>query len=147
MLSVLAAQEISWLAASVSQAHPGSPAGRGPLARFTENAIPGWAKDYLAPAGAVCPEGLACFVDALTRVGCSHHPTVIAGAKPRDVPACHQINADLGNFRAGVWSCHHAFAYPTCATRYLAAFRYGFNRRYDRSSGTNRCLTSGLPAH
>ena len=106
-------------------------------------AIPGWAKDYLAPGSAVCSEGLAGFVGAVTRMGRNHHPTVIAGGKPKEVPAFRRLNAVPGNPKTGLSRGYHAFDFRKCAARGLSAFRYRINRRCDRISCTNPCLSPG----
>jgi hypothetical protein len=67
-----------------------------PVAGFTLKAVAAWAKDHLASGSAVFSDGLACF-GAVTAAGCSHQPTVIAGRKPKEVPAFKWINTVFGN--------------------------------------------------
>jgi hypothetical protein len=61
---------------------------------FTLKAVAIWAKTHLAPNSAVFSDGLACF-GAVTEAGCSHHPTVMAGRKPKDVSEFKWINTIL----------------------------------------------------
>ncbi len=101
-----------------------------PVPGFTLKAISAWAKDALAPDSTVVSDGLACF-GAVTDAGCLHYPTVMAGRKPKDVPAFKWINTLLGNLKTSLSGCYHAFDFRKYAARYLAAFCYRFNRRFD----------------
>lgn len=101
-----------------------------PVPGFTLKAVAAWAKDHLAPGSAVLSDGLACF-GAVTDAGCTHHPTVMAGRKPKDVPEFKWINTVLGNLKTSLSGCYHAFDFRKYAARYLAAFCYRFNRRFD----------------
>ena len=112
-----------------------------PVPGFTLKAISAWAKDHLAPESAVFSDGLACF-GAVTDAGCSHHPTVMAGRKPKDVPEFKWINTLLGNLKTSLSGCYHAFDFRKYAARYLAAFCYRFNRRFDLRVMHQRLLTA-----
>jgi hypothetical protein len=101
-----------------------------PVAGFTLKAISAWAKNHLAPTSTVFSDGLACF-GAVTDAGCSHHPTVMAGRKPKEVPEFRWVNTVLGNLKTSLSGCYHAFDFQKYAARYLAAFSYRFNRRFD----------------
>ena len=110
-----------------------------PVPGFTLKAVAAWAKEHLAPGSAVFSDGLACF-GAVTEAGCSHQPTVIAGRKPKEVPEFKWINTVLGNLKTTLSGCYHAFDFRKYATRYLAAFCYRFNRRFDLHSLHQRLL-------
>ena len=110
-----------------------------PVPGFTLKAVAAWAKDHLAPGSAVFSDGLACF-GAVTEAGCSHQPTVIAGRKPKEVPEFKWINTVFGNLKTSLSGCYHAFDFRKYATRYLAAFCYRFNRRFDLHSLHQRLL-------
>ena len=110
-----------------------------PLSGFTLKAISVWAKDNLAPASAISSDGLACF-SAVTEAGCSHQPTVMAGRKPKDVPEFKWINTILGNLETSLSGSYHAFDFRKYAARYLAAFCYRFNRRFDLRTLHQRLL-------
>jgi hypothetical protein len=112
-----------------------------PVPGFTLKAISAWAKEHLAPESAVFSDGLACF-GAVTDAGCSHHPTVMAGRKPKDVPEFKWINTLLGNLKTSLSGCYHAFDFRKYAARYLAAFCYRFNRRFDLRVMHQRLLTA-----
>jgi hypothetical protein len=68
---------------------------------------------------------------------------VIAGGKPKKVPAVRRINAVPGNPKTGLSNGYHAFDVRKYAARGLAAFRYRFNRRCDRIFCTIPCLSPG----
>lgn len=110
-----------------------------PVSGFTLKAVSAWAKDHLAPQSAVYSDGLSCFA-AVTEAGCTHHPTVMAGRKPKDVPEFRWINTVLGNLKTSLSGCYHAFDFHKYAARYLAAFCYRFNRRFDLRSLSSRLL-------
>jgi hypothetical protein len=114
-----------------------------PVPGFTLKAVAAWAKDHLAPGSAVFSDGLACF-GAVTEAGCSHQPTVIAGRKPKEVPEFQWINTVLGNLKTSLSGCYHAFDFRKYATRYLAAFCYRFNRRFDLRSLHQRLLIAAV---
>jgi hypothetical protein len=114
-----------------------------PVPGFTLKAVAAWAKDHLAPGSAVFSDGLACF-GAVTEAGCSHQPTVIAGRKPKEVLEFKWINSVLGNLKTSLSGCYHAFDFRKYATRYLAAFCYRFNRRFDLRSLHQRLLIAAV---
>ena len=114
-----------------------------PVPGFTLKAVAAWAKEHLAPGSAVFSDGLACF-GAVTEAGCSHQPTVIAGRKPKEVPEFKWINTVLGNLKTSLSGCYHAFDFRKYATRYLAAFCYRFNRRFDLRSLHQRLLIAAV---
>ena len=115
-----------------------------PVARFTLKAISSWAKDHLAPSSTVFSDGLASF-GAVTEAGYSRLPTVMAGRKPE----YRWINTVLGNLKTSLSGCYHAFDFQKYAARYLAAFSYCFNRRFDLRT-LRRCLiiaAASAPPH
>ena len=112
-----------------------------PVPGFTLKAVALWAKAHLAPYSAVFSEGLACF-SAVTEAGCRHHPTVMAGRKPKDVPEFQWINTVLGSLKTSLSGSYHAFDFRHDAARYLAAFTYRFNRRFDLATLNERLLTA-----
>ena len=112
-----------------------------PVPGFTLRAIGPWAKASLAPGSTVFSDGLACFT-AVTEAGCVHQPTVVAGRKPKDLPQFQWINIVLGNLKTSLSGTYHAFAFRKYATRYLAAFAYRFNRRFNLSTLPQRLLVA-----
>lgn len=129
--------------AAVSVSEEGCPwrAKLTPVPGFTLKAIAQWAKDHLAPGSTVLSDGLACF-NAVTEAGCVHQTTVVAGRKPKNLPEFTWINTVLGNLKTSLAGCYHAFAFRKYATRYLAAFAYRFNRRFDLTNLNQRLLVA-----
>jgi len=117
-----------------------------PVAGFTREAIATWAKGNIAPGSVVLSDGLACF-GAVTEAGCSHQPTVMAGRKPKDVPEFKWINTVLGNLKTSLAGCYHAVDFQKYARRYLAAFCYRFNRRFDLRTLPQRLLVAAAFAN
>lgn len=101
-----------------------------PVPGFSLKAIEQWARTHLAPGSTVFSDGLACF-GAVTTAGCMHQPTVVGGRKPKDLPEFQWINTVLGNLKTSLSGSYHAFDFRKYAARYLAAFSYRFNRRFD----------------
>ena len=114
-----------------------------PVAAFSREAIAEWAKTTLRPGSTVYSDGLACF-GAVTSADCTHQPTVVAGRKPRDVPEFHWINTVLGNLKTSLSGTYHAFGFQKYAARYLAAFSYRFNRRFDLRALPTRLLIAAV---
>lgn len=112
-----------------------------PVPSFTLKAVAAWAKEHLATESVVFSDGLACF-SAVTEAGCTHRPTVMAGRKPREVPEFKWINTVLGNLKTSLSGCYHAFNFQKYAARYLAAFCYRFNRRFDLHALHQRLLVA-----
>ncbi len=75
-------------------------------------------------------DGLACFA-AVAEAGYTHQRTVMAGRKPDAVPQFRWINTVMGNLKTSLSGAYHAFNFRKHAARYLAAFSYRFNRRFD----------------
>jgi transposase-like protein len=110
-----------------------------PVPGFTFQALWGWSRQNLAPGCTVYSDGLACF-NAVTMAGCTHQPTVVGGRKPKDLPEFQWINTVLGNLKTSLSGAYHAFAFSKYAFRYLAAFAYRFNRRFDLATLPQRLL-------
>lgn len=129
--------------AAVSLSDDGHPwrAKLSPVPAFTRKAIAQWASAHLAPGSTVSSDGLACF-SAVTAAGCTHQPTVVAGRKPRDLPEFQWINTVLGNLKTSLAGSYHAFDFGKYAARYLAAFAYRFNRRFDLAALHERLLVA-----
>ena len=112
-----------------------------PVPGFSLNAIAQWARTHLAPGSTVFSDGLACF-GAVTTAGCTHQPTVVGGRKPKDLPEFQWINTVLGNLKTSLSGSYHAFDFRKYAARYLAAFSYRFNRRFDLRTLHTRLLVA-----
>ena len=102
-----------------------------------------WAKDQLAPGSTVLSDGLACF-GAVAAADCTHRPTVVAGRKPKDLPEFKWVNTVIGNLKTSLSGSYHAFNFQKYAARYLAAFAYRFNRRFDLNTLQLRLLVAAV---
>ena len=108
---------------------------------FSSQAITEWARAHMAPGSTVHSGALACF-NAVAMAPCQHEPTVVAGSKPKDLPEFQWVNTVLGNLKTRLSGSYHAFAFAKYATRYLGAFAYRFNRRFDLATLPARLLVA-----
>lgn len=117
--------------AAVSLNAEGHPlyARMAPVPGFTRTAIGDWARADLAPGCRVVSDGLACFA-GVTDAGCQHQLTVVGARKPSDLPEFRWVNTVVGNLKTSFSGAYHAFDFAKYGTRYLAAFAYRFNRRF-----------------
>ena len=118
---------------------------------FTREAISKWAKSNLEPGTAVLSDGLGCFA-AVTDAGCTHVAEVVGQRKPRDLPQFKWVNTVLGNLKTMISGAYKAFGYGKYAHRYLGAFAYRFNRRFDLADLVVRLIvdvsrTTAAPKH
>jgi len=112
-----------------------------PVPGFTLKAIEQWARKSLAPGATVLSDGLACF-SAVAAAGCVHQSVVVGGRKPKDMPEFEWINTVLGNLKTSFSGSYHSFAFRKYAARYLAAFAYRFNRRFDLRTLHDRLIVA-----
>ena len=98
------------------------------VAGFTSNEIEAYAAASIEAGAHVVTDGLACFA-ALTGIGMMHRPTVTGGGRP-DEPELKWVNTGLGNIKSAITGTCRAIR-PRHAERYLAAYEYRFNRRFD----------------
>ena len=115
---------------------------------FTSDAIAEWAKKSLASSCTVVSDGLACFRN-VTSNGCSHEPIVTGGRHPDELPEFKWVNTFLGNLKTSINGTYHALDFEKYSKRYIGAFSYMVNRRFDLSSLVIRLLVavSNCPPH
>lgn len=101
-----------------------------PVPSFTSEAISMWARSNLTPGTDVLSDGLGCFA-AVTEAGCTHRAEIVGQRKPRQLPQFKWVNTALGNLKTMLCGAYKAFEYAKYADRYLGAFAYRFNRRFD----------------
>ena len=101
-----------------------------PVPGFTSQAISLWARANLAVGANVLSDGLACFA-AVIDAECTHTVEVVGQRKPRDLPQFKWVNTVLGNLKTMLSGAYKAFGYAKYAERYLGAFAYRFNRRFN----------------
>jgi hypothetical protein len=97
---------------------------------FNREAIEQWARRHLLPGSDVCSDGLACF-DAVIDAGCAHSYLVVGHRKPRELPIFQWVNTVIGNLKAMIGGAHKHFLFRKYPYRYLGAFSYRFNHRFD----------------
>lgn len=114
-----------------------------PVSGFTSKAIANWAKDNLTSDCSVLSDGLACFA-AVTEADCQHNAIVTGGRKPKELPEFLWINTILGNLKASLGGSYHSFDFAKYASRYLAAFAYRFNRRFQLDTLPIRLLVAAV---
>ena len=102
-----------------------------------------WARCHLSPEGRVYSDGLACFA-GVRDAGCGHEPTIVGRRKPDEIPALHWVNTVLGNLKNTLRGAYHAFRFRKYGHRYLGAFAYRFNRRFDLKSLPIRLIVAAF---
>jgi hypothetical protein len=106
---------------------------------FSFAAIADWAQGALARGCEVISDGLACF-RAVAEVGCIHQPVIVNGRHPKDLPDFRWINTVISNLKTSFSGTFHALHFEKYADRYLGAFCYRFNRRFNLVEMTTRIL-------
>ena len=109
------------------------------LTTFSFAAIADWAQDALAPGCEVISDGLACF-RAVAEVGCFHQAVVVRGRHPDKLPQFRWINTVLSNLKTSFSGTFHSLSFKKYGNRYLGAFSYRFNRRFNLIAMTDRVL-------
>jgi transposase-like protein len=109
------------------------------VATFSFAAIADWAQDSLAIGCEVISDELACF-RAVTEVGCLHQAVVVKGRHPKELPVFRWINTVLSNLKTSFSGTFHALKFDKYADRYLGAFNYRFNRRFNLAAMTERVI-------
>jgi hypothetical protein len=76
----------------------------------------------------------------VAEVGCFHHPVVVKGRHPNELPEFRWINTVLSNLKTSFSGTFHALKFDKYADRYLGAFNYRFNRRFNLATMTERVV-------
>lgn len=131
--------------AAVSVSEEGHPlfAKLTPVKAFSGECVAEWASSHLDVASRVLSDGLACF-RGVTDVGCEHFPSIVGGRKPDELPQFFWVNTVLGNLKTSFNGAYHAFDFRKYAARYLGAFAYRFNRRFDLRALPGRLLNAAV---
>jgi transposase-like protein len=100
------------------------------VAAFTKEAVKSYAKEALEPGCQVVSDGLFCF-ESLAEAGMTHTAIARGRASRRLVdPRFKWVNTCLGNVKGAITGACRAIRRQH-AGRYLAAYEYRFNRRFD----------------
>jgi ISXO2-like transposase domain/Transposase zinc-ribbon domain len=102
---------------------------------FTKAAIKDYAVASIEPGSRVLSDGLGCF-NGLDDAGMTHTARITGGGRPEG-DAFKWVNTGLGNVKASIngtlRSCD-----PQHTPRYLAAFEWRYNRRFDLAKNLAR---------
>jgi hypothetical protein len=90
---------------------------------------------------AALSDGLACFA-AVPEANCQHQAIIVGGRKPKDLLEFLWVNTILSNLKTSLGGAYHAFGFAKYASRYLAAFAYRFNRRFQLDTLPMRLLVA-----
>ena len=102
---------------------------------FTKVAIRDWAAANIEPGARVLTDGLACF-NGVAEAGLEHVVKVTGGGRPLD-GEFKWVNTGLGNIKCAITgTCRSIDARHT--PRYLAAYEWRYNRRFDLSANLDR---------
>lgn len=108
---------------------------------FTSAAIKAYGADNIVAGSRVITDGLACF-NALAKAGLRHVVRITGGGRPND-PAFKWVNTGLGNIKSAMTgtlrSCDMRHL-----PRYLAAFEWRYNRRFDLAKNIERLTRAAL---
>jgi hypothetical protein len=118
--------------AAVAKNHEGHPIAlrMSVVDGFRKTELAAWAAKFIHPDSIVVSDGLACF-RGIADAGIEHQALVTgSGAAGVELPERKWINTILGNVKTAMKGTYHK-AGPQHLPRYLAEFRYRFNRRFD----------------
>ena len=102
---------------------------------FTQDALKDYAKANLEPGSWVISDGLSCFL-GVKEAGMKHMPIVTGGGRPTH-PFFKWVNIGLGNVKSSMTgTCRSCDSQH--ADRYLAAYEWRFNRRFDLDKNIER---------
>jgi len=102
---------------------------------FTKEAVRDWAKASVAPGSCVTSDGLGCW-NGVAEAGLDHVVRITGGGRPKD-DAFKWVNTGLGNVKGAITgTCRSIDARHT--PRYLAAYEWRYNRRFDLPENLGR---------
>ncbi len=109
------------------------------VAGLRKKTLAAWAGRHLQPGTEVHADGPAC-LRGVADAGCEHVPTVTGGGKRSCGDSRFvRVNTILANVKQSLAGTCHALD-GKHLPRYLAEFRYRFNRRYDLEALVPRLL-------
>jgi len=105
------------------------------LPGFTKAAIKDYATASIEPGSRVLSDGLGCF-NGFAEAGMKHTPRITGGGRPEGVEF-KWVNTGLGNVKSAIKGTLRSCD-PQHTPRYLAAFEWRYNRRFDLSKNLER---------
>lgn len=106
---------------------------------FSFAVIADWSQTALVRCCEVTSDGLACF-RAVSAVDCSHQPVIVNERHTNEMPESCWINTVLSNVKTSFSGTFHALRFDKYVNRFLGAFSYRLNRRFDLAAMTERVL-------
>ncbi len=111
------------------------------VAGFTKEAIKTYAEANIVRGSWVVSDGLGCFL-GLAEAGMRHVPIVTGGGRPKNA-LFKWVNTGLGNLKSAITgTCRSFDAQHT--DRYLAAYEWRFNRRFELDKNIERLARAAL---
>lgn len=95
---------------------------------FTSQEIRTYAAQNIEPGAHVASDGLACFA-AVAEAGMKHRAVITGGGRPA-LSEFKWVNTGLGNIKSAITGTCRSCS-KRHAPRYLAAYEYRFNRRFE----------------
>jgi ribosomal protein L37AE/L43A len=105
---------------------------------FTSQEIKTYAAQNIEPGTHVASDGLACFA-AVAEAGMKHRAVITGSGRPI-LSEFKWINTGLGNIKSAITGTCRSCR-PQHAARYLAAYEYRFNRRFELDKMVERLAT------
>lgn len=102
---------------------------------FTKEAIKDYAAGSIEPGSRVLSDGLGCF-NGLADAGMKHVVKITGGGRPKGVDF-KWVNTGLGNVKSAIKGTLRSCD-PQHAPRYLAAFEWRYNRRFELPKNLER---------
>lgn len=102
---------------------------------FSKEAIETYAAANIKPGSWVVSDGLGCF-RGVAEAGVNHIPIVTGGGRPKH-PFFRWVNTALGNIKSAIAGTCRSFD-GQHTDRYLAAYEWRFNRRFDLAKNIER---------
>jgi transposase-like protein len=108
---------------------------------FMQEALKDYAAANIEPGSWIVSDGLNCF-PGVKNAGMKHLPIVTGGGRPKH-PFFWWVNIGLGNLKSAIIGTCRSFD-EQHADRYLAAYEWRFNRRFDRAQNLERLARVAL---
>lgn len=110
---------------------------------FTKQALAQYARSALAADAEVLTDGLGCFL-GIAEAGFRHAIKFTGGGARRPTaPEFRWVNTALGNIKSAITGTCRSLDIQHSA-RYLAAYEYRFNRRFDLAGMVQRLAAAGV---
>jgi hypothetical protein len=113
------------------------------VAAFTKEAIRDYATASIRAGSRVVSDGLGCFL-GLADAGLKHVAVTTGGGRPED-PRFKWANTGLGNLKTAIVGTLRSLGWNH-AERYLAAFEWRYNRRFDLAENLGRLARAAAAA-